>query len=194
MSGRGWSPRSAGYFWWRSTSQIPTLWRLQRNIILEIRKGLWFLLSYTPAKKTYCSFNTFIYSLPSAWLLPGTLEGSKNHNSNEIRYRPEIYVRSASCPLRANYLISRFKGNPKTHWGNLLTASQFVFRACHSTRLQCVRLADHVTLNFNNNMSTVAVFLDIEKAFDTTWHSGLLHKLPELEFLIFSPTENLKSW
>jgi hypothetical protein len=28
-----------------------------------------------------------------------------------------------------------------------------------------------------------ALFLDIEKAFDTTWHSGLLYKLSELEFL-----------
>jgi hypothetical protein len=26
--------------------------------------------------------------------------------------------------------------------------------------------------NYNSNMSTAAVFLDIEKAFDTTWHSG----------------------
>jgi hypothetical protein len=26
------------------------------------------------------------------------------------------------------------------------------------------------------------VFLDIEKAFDTTWHSGLLYKLSKLEF------------
>jgi hypothetical protein len=26
-----------------------------------------------------------------------------------------------------------------------------------------------------------AVFLDTEKAFDTTWHSGLLYKLSELE-------------
>jgi hypothetical protein len=55
----------------------------------------------------------------------------------------------------------------------LLNASQFGFRASHSTTLQCMRLTDHVTLNFNNKMSTAAVFLDIEKAFDTTWHSGL---------------------
>jgi hypothetical protein len=29
-------------------------------------------------------------------------------------------------------------------------------------------LKDHMTINFNNNMSTVAIFLGIEKAFDTT--------------------------
>jgi hypothetical protein len=39
-----------------------------------------------------------------------------------------------------------------------------------------------VTLNFNNKMSTAAVFLDIEKSFDTTWHPGLIHKLSKLEF------------
>jgi hypothetical protein len=65
---------------------------------------------------------------------------------------------------------------------NLLKASRFEFRARHSTTLQCLRLADHVTLNFNNNMSTAAVFLDNEKAFDTTWHPGLLYKLPKLQF------------
>jgi hypothetical protein len=56
----------------------------------------------------------------------------------------------------------------------LLNAIQFDFRTRHSTTLQCMRLTDHVTLNFNNEMSTAVVFLDIEKAFDTTWHSGLL--------------------
>jgi hypothetical protein len=30
------------------------------------------------------------------------------------------------------------------------------------------------------------VFLDIEKAFDTTWHPGLLYKLSKLKFLISS--------
>jgi hypothetical protein len=53
---------------------------------------------------------------------------------------------------------------------------------CYSTALQYMRLEDYVTLNFNNNMLTAAVFLDIEKAFDTIWHSGLLYKLSESEF------------
>jgi hypothetical protein len=63
----------------------------------------------------------------------------------------------------------------------LPNASQFGFRERHSTILQCMRLADAMTLNLNN-MSMAAVFLDIEKAFDTTWHTGLLHKLSKLDF------------
>jgi hypothetical protein len=34
---------------------------------------------------------------------------------------------------------------------NLLNASQFGFRARHSTTLQSMRLSDHVCMNFNNN-------------------------------------------
>jgi hypothetical protein len=41
--------------------------------------------------------------------------------------------------------------------------------------LQCLRLTDHTTFNFNNKMSTTAVFLDINKAFDTIGHPGLLY-------------------
>jgi hypothetical protein len=65
---------------------------------------------------------------------------------------------------------------------DLLNTSQCGFRARHSTTLQCMRLVDHVTLNFNNNVSTAAVFLDIEKAFETTWHPGLFYKLSNLNF------------
>jgi hypothetical protein len=45
-----------------------------------------------------------------------------------------------------------------------------------------MRLTNHVTLNFNNKMSTAAVFLDIEKAFDTLRHPGLLCMLSTMEF------------
>jgi hypothetical protein len=59
--------------------------------------------------------------------------------------------------------------------------NQFGFRASHSTTLHCMRLMDHMTLNFNK-MSMAAVYLDIEKASDTTWHTGLLYILLKLNF------------
>jgi hypothetical protein len=65
---------------------------------------------------------------------------------------------------------------------DLLNASQCGFHVHHSMTLQCIRLVDHVTLDFSNNMSTVEVFLYIEKAFDTTWSPSLLYKLSKLGF------------
>jgi hypothetical protein len=50
----------------------------------------------------------------------------------------------------------------------LLNTSQFGFCARQSTTLQYMRLTIHVNLNFNNKMSTAALFLDIEKVFDTS--------------------------
>jgi hypothetical protein len=64
----------------------------------------------------------------------------------------------------------------------LLNASQFGFRARHSTTLQCMRPTDHVTLNFNNKIFKAAVFSDIEEAFDKTWHPGLIYKLSKFGF------------
>jgi hypothetical protein len=46
----------------------------------------------------------------------------------------------------------------------------------------CPFLSAHVTINFN--MSTAAVSLDIEKAFDTTWQPGLLYKLSKLQLSV----------
>jgi hypothetical protein len=62
----------------------------------------------------------------------------------------------------------------------LLNAS----RACHSTTLQCMRLAAHVTLTFSNKIPTSAVFLDIAKVFDNIRHTGLLYKLSKFEFSV----------
>jgi hypothetical protein len=41
-----------------------------------------------------------------------------------------------------------------------------------------------VTLNFYNNISTSAVLLDVEKAFDAAWHLLLLHNFSKLKFSI----------
>jgi hypothetical protein len=97
---------------------------------------------------------------------------------------------STTGKLFEKVILKIFQGHIEER--GLLNASQFGFRVHHSTTLQCMRPMDHVTLNFNNNMSMALVFLDIEKAFDR-WHLGLLYKLSKLKILI-SPIKLISSF
>lgn len=66
----------------------------------------------------------------------------------------------------------------------LLPEEQFGFRQEHSTKHQLYRLVKYVKQNFEFKKSTGLVILDIEKAFDSIWHKGLLHKLYLMNFPI----------
>ncbi len=63
-----------------------------------------------------------------------------------------------------------------------------------------LRITEKASLNFNRHRSTGLVLLDLEKAFDSVWHDGLLHKLVkintpcELIYLIASYLRNRKSY
>jgi hypothetical protein len=94
--------------------------------------------------------------------------------------RRPISLLSTTSELFEKVILKLVQSRSKER--GLLNASRFGSHARHSTTLQCMRLTDHVTLNFNNNMSTAAVSLDIEKAFYTIWHLGLLYKLSTLQF------------
>jgi len=59
---------------------------------------------------------------------------------------------------------------------------EFGFRPRYSTSLQLTRLVERITRNFGEKTLTVAVFLDVAKAFDTVWIDDLLYKLTVLNF------------
>lgn len=64
---------------------------------------------------------------------------------------------------------------------NLLPKFQFGFRRGHSTTHQGKRLHKYIVRNKSIRKSTGVVLLDIEKAFDSIWHDGLIHKLIKMK-------------
>lgn len=65
---------------------------------------------------------------------------------------------------------------------NVIPNTQFGFIPKHSTTHALIRLIEQCVKGINSKQSTIAVFLDIEKAFDTVWIKGLLYKLIKLKF------------
>lgn len=59
---------------------------------------------------------------------------------------------------------------------------QFGFRPHHGTTHQIRRVTQYVNHQLTSKLSTAMVLLDVEKAFDTVWHDGLIFKLIRLNF------------
>ncbi|GFV11023.1 RNA-directed DNA polymerase from mobile element jockey [Trichonephila clavipes] len=59
----------------------------------------------------------------------------------------------------------------------ILISQQHGFRPQLSTSHQLLRVVEYAKSGFKEKKCTGAVFLDIQKAFDRVWHTGLLYKL-----------------
>lgn len=59
---------------------------------------------------------------------------------------------------------------------------QFGFRSHHSAIHQVYRIYKYVKSKRSQGKSTGLVLLDIEKAFDSVWHDGLVHKMLSFGF------------
>lgn len=68
---------------------------------------------------------------------------------------------------------------------SIINHQQFGFRREHSTVHQVKRVVNFIEANKKNRKSTGIIFLDIEKAFDTIWHNGLIFKLNSFGFPIY---------
>ena len=123
-------------------------------------------------------FNESMYrsEIPVAWKQASvTMIPKKGKDvSDPSSYRP---ISLLSCLAKFlekiinNRLIKYLEQN------NKIPIFQSGFRKNRSTSDHILRLTQSVKEGFNQNLLTTAVFFDLAKAFDRTWHQGLVYKL-----------------
>ena len=94
-------------------------------------------------------------------------------------YRPISLLSSISKLFERiilNRMMSHINGN------SIFADEQFGFRHGHSTTHQLLRVTNMIRANKSEGFSTAAALLDIEKAFDSVWHKGLIAKLSNFNF------------
>jgi ribonuclease HI len=79
--------------------------------------------------------------------------------------------------------FERMIANRLSRWledNKKLTSCQAGFRKRHRTTDHAVSLAERITSGFQRKENTGAVFFDMQAAYDTVWHVGLLYKMTML--------------
>lgn len=111
---------------------------------------------------------------PSAWKVAKVIAIKKPGKEEPVptSYRPISLLPSLGKLFEKVINTRLLKASHK-----IIINEQFGFRNNHSTVQQLARVSENVAHNLNMNQSTGMFLLDIEKAFDTVWHEGLIHKL-----------------
>ncbi|GFS91616.1 probable RNA-directed DNA polymerase from transposon X-element [Trichonephila clavipes] len=115
-------------------------------------------------------------NFPNAWktavVIP-ILKPGKNPKLAES-YRP-ISLLPILSKLAEKIISTRL--NEFLESENILVPEQHGFRPRLSTSHQLLRVVEYIKDAIDRNQHDAAVFLDIQKAFDRVWHTGLLFKL-----------------
>ena len=89
-------------------------------------------------------------------------------------YRP-ISLSSIFNRIYENIMYNRLISFVGKH--NILSTAQYGFRKQHCTQHAIIDIVDKIYKNLDNKEFTCAIFIDLEKAFDTVDNNILLSKL-----------------
>lgn len=113
---------------------------------------------------------------PRSWKIAKILCFKKpNKNPNDPKHYRPISLLSAIGKLYERLILMRLENHVEDE--NIINNEQFGFRRGHSCTHQVLRMTNCVKRAWRAKRSTAIVTLDIERAFDTVWHEGLIFKL-----------------
>ncbi|GFU89320.1 probable RNA-directed DNA polymerase from transposon X-element [Trichonephila clavipes] len=121
----------------------------------------------------------FLRHFPNNWknavVFPIKKPNKNAHNPEN--YRP-ISLLSILSKITEYVILNRLKSFSNEN--NFIHPNQYGFTRNLSTYHPLLGLTEKITAGFQRGRSTGAVFLDIQKAFDRVWVSGLIYKLISL--------------
>lgn len=118
---------------------------------------------------------------PTKWKCAHVIPMHKpNKPANEVESMRPISLLSNLSKVFEKILYARI--STFAEMKNIIPNFQFGFRKGHSTLHALMNLHEKVATGFNVDKTLIALFLDIEKAFDTVWIKGLIFKLIKLNF------------
>ncbi|XP_063993676.1 uncharacterized protein LOC135171219 [Diachasmimorpha longicaudata] len=118
---------------------------------------------------------------PTAWKTAKVIPLLKNNKpSNE----PASYRPMSLTPTISKVFESIISTTNITYCNKLkiIPDTQFGFRRSHSTTHAIHKLLSDVNHEISQNNLVGAALIDLEKAFDTVWHDGLIYKLIKKKF------------
>lgn len=102
--------------------------------------------------------------------------------SDPSNYRPISLLCSIS-KIFEKVILSRL--NDHISKCDIIPNEQFGFRPGHSTNHQLLRVCRFIKDSLSNKYSAGILTFDIEKAFDSIWHRGLIYKMLKLNFPLY---------
>ena len=95
-------------------------------------------------------------------------------------YRP-ISITPCMARLFERLILARLKSHLNDN--NIIIAAQSGFRNYRQTKDNIIFLSQKVQESFIEKRKTLAIFFDIESAFDKVWHNGLIYKLAKQKII-----------
>ncbi|GFO17358.1 Pol-like protein [Plakobranchus ocellatus] len=134
------------------------------HTLLKLFNNIWTTGDIPPSWR-----EASVVPIPKPWKDP----------SDPSNYRP-IALTSCLCKTLEQMVNDRLVHVLESR--NLLSNVQCGFRKDHSTLDHLVRLETFIKKAFARKKQVLAVFFDLEKAYDTTWRYGILKDLFDLDF------------
>jgi len=119
--------------------------------------------------------------LPQSWLHSLVVPIPKPNNPSYFpsSYRP-ISITSNACKLMEKMIVRRLQWNWYLEYNNILNINQSGFRERRRTTDHILRLHDAVQKALANKHHLLAIFIDLEKAYDMVNKNVLLLKILNL--------------